>query len=50
MVKNNTIEMFKSRGIILFIIFMLGITYVNSLGIEKLNRNQFSKNEVVLNK
>lgn len=47
---SNTMEMFKSKGMILFIVFMLGITYINSLGIEKLNKQEINKNEIVLNK
>lgn len=47
---SNTMEMFKSKGMILFIVFMLGITYINSLGIEKLNKTDINKNEIVLNK
>lgn len=48
--KNNAMEMFKSKGIILFIIMMLSITYINSLGIEKMNKQNIDQKEIVLNK
>lgn len=42
-------EMFKSKFVILFVVFMLGITYFNSLGLEKLN-NQNMNQELIINK
>jgi len=42
-------EMFRSKFVILFVVFMLGVTYFNSIGLEKLN-NQNLKEEVILNK
>lgn len=42
-------EMLKSKFIILFVVFMLGVTYFNSLGLEKLN-NQVQTEELILNK
>ena len=47
---SNTMEMFKSKGIILFIVIMLGISYLGSLRIEKLDNQNINKNEIVLNK
>ena len=47
---SNTMEMFKSKGIILFIVLMLGIAYFNSKGIEKMNNQVINENEIVLNK
>lgn len=43
-------EMFKSKYLIMFILFMLGVTYFNSLGIERFNNNTPNKNEIILNK
>lgn len=42
-------DMFRSKFVILFVVFMLGVTYFNSLGLEKLN-NQNMKDELILNK
>lgn len=42
-------DMFRSKFVILFVVFMLGVTYFNSLGLEKLN-NQVKKEELILNK
>ena len=42
-------DMFRSKFVILFVVFMLGVTYFNSLGLEKLN-NQVPKEELILNK
>ena len=42
-------DMFRSKFVILFVVFMLGVTYFNSLGLEKLN-NQVQKEELILNK
>lgn len=42
-------EMLKSKFVILFIVFMLGVTYFNSLGLEKLN-NANLNDEVIMNK
>ena len=42
-------DMFRSKFVILFVVFMLGVTYFNSLGLEKLN-NQNMKEELILNK
>lgn len=41
-------EILKSKYLILFVLFMLGVTYFNSLGLERLNSN--NKNEIILNK
>ena len=50
MIINNVKEMAKSKFMILFIIFMLGITYINSLGIERFNNQGINNNEIILNK
>lgn len=42
-------DMFRSKFVILFVVFMLGVTYFNSLGLEKLS-NQNVKKELILNK
>lgn len=42
-------EMFRSKFVILFVVFMLGVTYFNSLGLEKLNKVEV-KEELILNK
>lgn len=42
-------DMLKSKFVILFVVFMLGVTYFNSLGLEKLNNNNL-KDEIILNK
>ena len=41
-------DMLKSKFMILFVVFMLGVTYFNSLGLERLNNNV--NKEVILNK
>lgn len=43
-------EMLKSKYLIMFILFMMGVTYFNSLGVEKLNSNRINQNEVSLNR
>lgn len=43
-------EMFKSKYLVLFIVLMLGVTYFNSLGIERLNNNVPNQNEIIINK
>ena len=43
-------DMLKSKFVILFVVFMLGVTYFNSLGLEKLNNNNNLKDEIILNK
>ena len=50
MEKNLMKEMIKSRYMILFIVFILTITYINSLGIEKLNNQHINEKEIVMNK
>lgn len=42
-------DMLKSKYLILFIVFMVGVTYFNSVGLEKLNNEQIS-NEIIMNK
>lgn len=43
-------EILKSKYVILFIVFMLGVTYFNSLGIEKLNKQNINNKELIINK
>ena len=43
-------DMLKSKFVILFVVFMLGVIYFNSLGLEKLNNNNNLKDEIILNK
>ena len=50
MEKNMMKEMAKSKYMILFIVFVLAVTYVNSLGIEKMNNQSINENEIVMNK
>lgn len=50
MEKNMMKEMVTSKYMILFIVFVLAITYINSLGIEKLNNQKINDNEIVMNK
>lgn len=42
-------DMLKSKFVILFIVFMLGVTYFNSIGLEKLNNNNLNE-ELIMNK
>lgn len=42
-------DMLKSKFVILFVVFMLGVTYFNSLGLEKLNNNNINE-ELIINK
>ena len=42
-------DMLKSKYLILFIVFMLGVTYFNSLDMEKNNKKNIDNN-LVLNK
>ena len=50
MEKNMMKEMMKSKYMLLFIVFILVVTYVNSLGVQKLNNNNINKNEIAMNK
>ena len=50
MEKNIMKEMMKSKYMLLFIVFILVVTYVNSLGVQKLNNNNINKNEIAMNK
>ena len=50
MLLNSVKEMAKSKVLIIFILFMLGTTYINSLGLEKLNNSNYNSNEIILNK
>ena len=50
MEKNMLKEMMKSKYMILFIVFILLVTYVNSLGIQKFNNQNINENEIVMNK
>ena len=50
MEKNMMKEMAKSKYMILFIIFVLLVTYINSIGIEKMNKKNINENEIVMNK
>ena len=42
-------DMLKSKFVILFIVFMLGVTYFNSIELEKLNNNNINE-ELIINK
>ena len=42
-------DILKSKFVILFIVFMLGVTYFNSIGLEKLNNNTLNE-ELIMNK
>lgn len=50
MEKNMMKEMFKSKYMIIFMIFVLAVTYVNSMGIQKLDNQNINKNEIAMNK
>lgn len=50
MEKNMMKEMMKSKYMLLFIVFILVVTYINSLGVQKLNNNNINKNEIAMNK
>jgi hypothetical protein len=43
-------EILKSKYLILFTVFVLGVTYFNSLKIEKLNNQNIENNEFIINK
>ena len=43
-------EMLKSKYMIGFIVFMMGISYFNSLGIAKLNNQNIPNDEIIMNK
>jgi hypothetical protein len=43
-------EIMKSKFMILFIVLMLGVTYINSIGLEKLNNKNIETNEIIMNK
>ncbi|MBP3461336.1 MAG: hypothetical protein J6K21_02890 [Bacilli bacterium] len=43
-------EMLKSKFLILFIVFVLGVSYFNSLNVEKLNNKSLNDNELIINK
>lgn len=44
------IEMVKNKYMVLFVVMMLLITYVNSIGIEKLNNDRVEQADIVMNK
>lgn len=48
--EKNMKSLMGSKYMILFIVLMLGITYINSLGVEKLNNQKINTNEVIINK
>lgn len=50
MEKNMMKEMMKSKYMLLFIVFILVVTYINSLGVQKLNNNNINKNVIAMNK
>jgi len=50
MEKNMMMEMVKSKYMILFILLVMAVTYVNSLGVEKMNKQNINENEIVMNK
>lgn len=50
MEKNMMMEMVKSKYMILFILLVMVVTYVNSLGVEKMNKQNINENEIVMNK
>lgn len=50
MEKNMMMEMVKSKYMILFILLVMVVTYVNSLGVEKMNKQNINETEIVMNK
>ena len=50
MEKNMMKEMVKSKYMILFIVFVLVVTYFNSLGIQKFDKKTINNNEIAMNK
>ncbi len=43
-------EMLKSKFLVLFVVFVLGVSYFNSLNVEKLNNETVDSNELIINK
>lgn len=43
-------EMFKSKFLILFVVFVLGVTYFNSIGMQKFNTENVNESDLILNK